>query len=157
LPRPVQEKAFDRRVLWIVLLILLAIQAPTVLDARNGNLPVGGSPTADNGVEQIASFFDEAPYGTVLYDHWYSWQWRYHLLDDTVYISWFPGPDALVRDLKVFGGDGSQRYIALPATTAAVPILDAVKRAGFNLRLVQTTESSSRSTSINLFQFIAPE
>jgi 4-amino-4-deoxy-L-arabinose transferase-like glycosyltransferase len=157
LPIPAQNKIFRRDILLIVPLILFAIQAPSVFEARNGNLPVGGSPTADNGVEQIAFFFDEAPYGTVLYDHWHSWQWRYHLLDDTVYISWFPGPDALIRDLQVFGGDGSQRYIALPAAAAAEPILDALTRAGFGLRLIQTAESSSESTSINLFQIMAPE
>ena len=40
-----------------------------------------GQPTADQGAAQIAQLLVEAPYGTVLYDHWYSWQWRYHLFD----------------------------------------------------------------------------
>ncbi len=61
--------------------------------ARHGRFPVGGQPTADQGAWQVAERLRDAPYGTVLYDHWYSWQWRYHLFDTGVYVSWFPNPD----------------------------------------------------------------
>ena len=97
---------------------------------RNGRYPIGGQEDADNGAWQIAAFLADEPYGTVLYDHWYSWQWHYHLFDKGVYVSWFPHASALVEDLAVFGGKG-RRYIVLPDTTAALPILRELKHAGY--------------------------
>jgi hypothetical protein len=81
-----------------------------------------------------------APYGTVLYDHWYSWQWRYHLLDSGVYVSWFPHPAALARDLTAFGHNRQPRYLALPNSSAADPVLRAVTAAGFHAQHVYTAE-----------------
>ena len=75
----------------------------------------------------------DAPYGTVLYDHWYSWQWRYQLFDSRVYASWFPHADALLADLAAFGGSGPPRAIALPASAAARPVARRLAAAGYRL------------------------
>jgi 4-amino-4-deoxy-L-arabinose transferase-like glycosyltransferase len=114
----------------VSLVVLLAFPAA---EARLGRWPIGGQPTADQGAWRVAEQLREAPYGTVLYDHWYSWQWRYHLFDSGVYVSWFPHGDALREDLAVFGDDGSPRYLVLPAGPTADPVRRAVAGAGFAL------------------------
>jgi hypothetical protein len=113
-------------------LLLLVLQAPAVLAAREGSLPVGGRSGADQGAAEISSVLNGEPDGTVLYDHWYSWQWRYHLFDRGVYVSWFPHPQALAEDLLAFGSQG-RRYLALPNSPAAQPVITAVESAGFAL------------------------
>lgn len=114
--------------------VLLAL--PAALQARQGAFPVGGRPAADSGAAEVAEALADAPYGTVLYDHWYSWQWRYYLFDSGVYVSWFPHPDALAEDVRVFAEDGDDRYVALPAGAVARPVHRAVAEAGFKLRRV---------------------
>lgn len=108
--------------------------------ARRGAFALGGWPKADDGAHQVAAYLATAPYGTVLYDHWYSWQWRYHLFDTGVYVSWFPHPAALADDLLAFGARGT-RWLALPATDAALPVRRAVVTAGFTLRPVLHTDA----------------
>jgi len=124
-----------------VLPVLLAL--PAALQARQGVFPVGGRPAADGGAAEVATALVDAPYGTVLYDHWYSWQWRYYLFDSGVYVSWFPHADALTEDLRVFAGDEGARdegarYLALPAAEMARPVRRAVVEAGFDLQAVHS-------------------
>lgn len=102
-------------------------------NARLGRFPVGGSPTADQGAWRVAATLRDKPYGTVLYDHWYSWHWRYQLFDTGVYVSWFPHAQALLDDLAVFAGDGAARYVVLPASGAADPVRRALRQAGYEL------------------------
>lgn len=119
--------------------LLLALMMGTAWQARNGRLPIGGQPGADAGARAIAACLADAPYGTVLYDHWYSWQWRYHLFDKNVYVSWVAHPQALARDLAVFGHNGQPRYLALPVDARALPFHRAVREAGFYLEPVATS------------------
>jgi 4-amino-4-deoxy-L-arabinose transferase-like glycosyltransferase len=130
----------------LVALLLL----PGAWQARNGRLPIGGSPTADSGAQEIAQLLYDAPYGTVLYDHWYSWQWRYHLFDRRVYVSWLPHPAVLADELTAFGGDGSPRYVALPADKRARPFMTAVSQAGYQLIDI----SPPSATGIRLYQIV---
>lgn len=125
---------FPRESRLVALLILL--QLPLALDARAGRFAIGGLPTADQGAAAVAQLLADAPYGTVLYDHWYSWHWRYHLFDKRIYVSWFPHPDALAEDLNAFGRDGNQRFIALPKGDRSRPVKRAVTGAGFRLQAV---------------------
>ena len=104
-------------------LLLLSSAYP----ARLGRWPIGGQPTADGGAAQLAQELVNAPYGTVLYDHWYSWHWRYHFIDTGVYVSWFPHPAGLVEDVAVFGTDG--RYLILPVDGRATPVLRTLHEA----------------------------
>lgn len=115
------------------LLVMVLLMLPSAWTARSGGYPIGGSPGADSGATAAAALLQDAPYGTVLYDHWYSWQWRYHLFDKTVYVSWFPHPDALLDDLAVFGGSGATRLIVLPDSDAAAPVRRALAGAGYRL------------------------
>ncbi len=124
------------RFIFFILLILLLFPA---FAARNGRFPMGGQRLADDGAAEIAEFLADAPYGTVLYDHWYSWQWGYHLFDKRVFVSWFPDAEALLENLAVFGDDGSPRYIVLPNTAVSQPIQRALQDAGFTLQPVANT------------------
>lgn len=109
---------------------------PVAADARAGRYPIGGQPAADGGAAAVAAALADAPYGTVLYDHWYSWHWRYQLFDRRVYVSWFPHARALLDDLAAFGGSGPARYIALPAGETAAPVVRRLREAGYGLALV---------------------
>jgi 4-amino-4-deoxy-L-arabinose transferase-like glycosyltransferase len=116
---------------------IVLLQIPWVSSARSGALPLGGQPAADQGAAEVGQYLADAPYGTVLYDHWYSWHWRYHFFDRGVYVSWFPNAQALVEELRVFhratADDGAARYVVLPATAVARPVIRAVEDAGFQL------------------------
>ncbi len=130
--RPIRVN--PRAILPALLFILLL---PGAVAARNGRFPIGSSPTSDAGASQIAVVLQDAPYGTVLYDHWFSWQWRYHLFDQKVYVSWFPHPAGLADELAVFGRDGNLHYLVLPDSAVSRPVLRAVEQAGF--RLIEET------------------
>jgi hypothetical protein len=68
----------------------------------------------------------------VLYDHWYSWQWRYHFFDTGVYVNWVPHADQLIADLDGFYDD--QRYIVLPDSAESLPFQRALHAAGYELQ-----------------------
>jgi hypothetical protein len=139
----------------LLLLFLIIVILPGAVAARDGRYPVGGRPSADDGAAQVASFLAGEPYGTVLYDHWWSWHWRYYFFDKGVYVSWFPYPAALVKDLAVFGGDEHGRYLVLPASGAALPVQRAVSEAGFDLLPVFTASGSDRESTMLLYRIVA--
>ncbi len=118
----------------IVILALLFFSASW--SARNGR-----SSQTDADTATVAAALAAAPYGTVLYDHWSSWQMRYHLFDKRVYVSWFPHGQALATDLTAFGQDGSLRYLVLPNTAVSQPIIRSVQEAGFALTAVRQTDT----------------
>jgi len=115
------------------LLLLVGLLSIPAWNAANGRYPIGGQPTADKGAADVTDYLADAPYGTVLYDHWYSWQWRYHFFDKGVYVNWVPYPAALAEDLATFGHNGQPRYLALPADDTALPFQRAVQQSGFHL------------------------
>jgi 4-amino-4-deoxy-L-arabinose transferase-like glycosyltransferase len=154
LPPQVTERFITQRTLWLAPFLLVALQATAVLDARAGRLPIGGNTVADDGVSQIVTSLADAPYGTVLYDHWYSWQWRYQLFDQPVYVSWFPHPEALAADLAVFGHEEAPRYIALPHSAAAIPVRRAIEDAGFDLLSIHTAHDPDGLPSLTLYQVV---
>lgn len=126
----------------LILLLLLLVQASPALAARAGLFPVGGRPDSDQGAWQIAAYLQGAPYGTVLYDHWFSWHWRYAFIDRGVYTSWFEHPQGLAQDLKLFGKEPGKRYLVLPGDASAGPVLRAVRRSGFRALPVLRTEEA---------------
>ena len=98
--------------------------------------------------EQVAGYLADSPYGTVLYDHWLSWELRYYLFDSRVYVSWFPDAAALVSDLQSFGAD-PPRYLVVPAWEDASPILQDARAAGFGMQPVfHATKPDSTSSFI---------
>jgi hypothetical protein len=116
------------RITLVLLLILLML--PSALRSGDGVYPIGGDHGNYDGIEEVAQFFERAPYGTVLYDHWLSWELRYYLFDSRVYVSWFPHEAALVRDLGAFGTDPA-RYLIAPTWEDAESIIRAVEGANY--------------------------
>lgn len=141
-------RVYPRSIFFLFLVVLLIFPA---WRARYGRYPVGGQANADQGAAQIAAVLADEPYGTVLYDHWYSWQWGYHLFYRQVYVSWFPHGTALAEDLAVFGRDGNARYITLPNSMISQPIIRAIHTAGFQLRPIAT------AGNIALYQILPDE
>lgn len=126
----------------VLLGLLLGLGRPALL-AQNGAWPIGARPIADGGASEIASLLAEAPYGTVLYDHWYSWQWRYYFLHKGVYVSWFYDPAGLVNDLQLFYDSSQARYVVLPNSAESRPVTFALQQAGFSLNLVHRAAEMS--------------
>ncbi len=154
LPAQVEPWLSPAKVTLVLPIVLVAFQSSTVLQARAGELPIGGQPTADQGAAEIAESLFDMPYGTVLYDHWYSWHWRYQLFDKGVYVSWFPHPAGLVEELAVFGRDGNRHLLALPNDAAAEPVKRAVREVGLELVLLQTAEQPPGLTAVQLYEIV---
>ncbi len=127
---------FPGRAVALLLIVVAVLHLPVAAAARVGHYPIGGQPAADGGAALVARALTDAPYGTVLYDHWYSWHWRYQLFDRRVYVSWFPHADALLADLAAFGQTGPARYVALPRDGTAAPLLRRLGMAGYRLTAV---------------------
>lgn len=149
--RAARRKRPLRVTLAAALVVLVLAQLPVTLAARAGQLPIGGRPDADGGAATTALLLKDAPYGTVLYDHWYSWHWRYQLFDGRVYVSWFPHADALLADLDVFAGQGPPRYIALPSSAVARPIIRRLSENGYRLELL---DAQVDAPDMNLYRII---
>jgi 4-amino-4-deoxy-L-arabinose transferase-like glycosyltransferase len=141
-------RVHPRPILFLLLFLMLIFPAWA---ARYGRYPVGGQINADQGAAEIAAVLADEPYGTVLYDHWYSWQWGYHLFYRKVYVSWFPHSAALAEDLAVFGRDGHNRYVALPTGKISQPIIRTIHTAGFQLQPVAV------AGNIALYQILPDE
>jgi len=145
-----RARPLDR--LMAVALVLVLLLAPANRAAA-GSLPLGGDRGLYDGIDQVAEFFADHPYGTVLYDHWLSWQLRYYLFDSRVYVSWFADPARLQEDLRVFG-DRSPRYLVLPAWEEVAPLEAAVAGAGYRLEPVLTAERPDGSISFFVYRII---
>lgn len=150
----VRERRPHRYAFLMTLTLLTLALIPTALAARDGRFPIGGRPDADGGAAGAARLLKDAPYGTVLYDHWYSWHWAYQLFDSRVYVSWFPQADALLDDLAVFAGRGPERYVALPSSAVAAPIRRRLSAAGYGLEALGGQDETATMT---LYRIIAPE
>ncbi len=121
----------------------MLVLLPGAWEGRNGRFPIGGSPEADGGAAEIAGYLYDAPYGTVLYDHWFSWQWGYHLFDRGVYVNWVPNPALLAEDLTVFGDGDNVRFIVLPTDGAERPFIREIEAAGFKVEPIPEAGGTS--------------
>jgi hypothetical protein len=148
------SRRYSYYLIGLVAMIFLAIQLPDISSSSQGELPIGGRPDAVGGIAEASILLREQPPGTVLYDHWYSWQWRYHLFDSNVYVSWFPDPQSLADDLQVFGSKDDARFVALPNSAEALPVIRAVRSAGFDLALETGPSDPSERRSIELYRLV---
>ena len=137
-----------------LLIIIALLLLPNARQAAAGALPLGGDHGTYQGVEQVAEFFADHPYGTVLYDHWLSWHWRYYLFDSRVYVSWFPDPAALVADLQVFSAN-PPRYLVIPAWESPLPIVQTLQAAGFHARVAFQAHRPDGTLSMSVWEIRA--
>lgn len=119
--------------------LMTLLLLPQGMRAGRSEFPVGGSSTADGGAAEIAAFLIDKPYGTVLYDHFYSWHWRTAFFDTGVFVSWFPSPEWFGRELQVFGDRPGEKYVVLPTDSRANPIRRTASETGFTLVPVATS------------------
>lgn len=121
---------------WVTAALALLI-LPGSAQATRSAFPIGGDHGAYDGIDRAAGYLHGLPPGTVLYDHWLSWEWSYYLFDAPVYVSWFPSPQALTVDLKAFGMS-SPRYLAVPAWESIGEVRAAAAAAGYEMVAVFT-------------------
>lgn len=148
------DRPYPRIAFTLVVAVVVIAAIPTAAEAYAGRYPIGGRADADGGAAGAARLLKDAPYGTVLYDHWYSWHWRYQLFDRRVYVSWFPHADALLDDLSAFGGRGPARYIALPASAVASPVVRILAERGYRLERLSGQDDTA---SMTLYRIVTAE
>lgn len=135
----------------IVLLLSAFSLLPSALVASRSGYPIGGDHGAYDGIDQIAETLRQVPPGSVLYDHWLSWELGFYLFDGPAYMVWMPGPEALADDLRAFGAT-SPRYIVSPAWESFAETKAAIEAAGFTVEPIQTTRRRDGSLSFTLYQ-----
>ena len=136
---------------WLFLALLAATMMPGAVRVAGGRLPLGGDHGLHDGIEQVAGFMDEYPYGTVLYDHWLSWELRYYLFDSKVYVSWFPDAATLTADLRAFGRS-SPRFLIVPAWESADDLELAARSAGFVMAPIFQARRADGTISFQIFR-----
>lgn len=135
--------------------LLLLAQLPVAVAAARSDYPIGGNENWDEGTAQVAEWLADEPYGTVLYDHWYGWHWRYYLFNKRVYHYWFSDSEALLEDLRVFGDDAAARYLILPPDPAVGnPITRTLTDAGYGLSLIGTTVLPDGQHGVSLYRIM---
>jgi hypothetical protein len=109
---------------------LCLLIAPPAVQAAHSRYPIGGDHGAYDGIDGAARFIDTLPQGSVLYDHWLSWEWNFYLYGAPVYVAWFPSPESLTTDLEAFGAT-SLRYLAVPTWEGEAEMRAAAATAGY--------------------------
>ena len=132
---------------------LLLLAGPGAWRAAHSAYPIGGDHGAYDGIDGAAAFIRTLPRGSVLYDHWLSWEWNYYLFGGPVYISWFSSPGALTTDLKSFGAS-SPRYLAVPAWEGDAEVRAAAAAAGFDFVPIYTAHRRDGPTTIEVYQLL---
>ena len=128
-----------------------AKRRPGSLQAAHSVYPIGGDHGAYDGIDGAAQFLRARPAGTVLYDHWLSWEWSYYLYDGPVYVAWFPAPAALAVDLESFG-QSSPRYLAVPAWEAVGEVRAAAAEAGYEFTPVYTAYRRDGAATLTIYE-----
>lgn len=124
---------------------------PSALTAARSAYPLGGDHGAYDGIDAVAHYLNALPEGTVLYDFWLSWQWRFYLFDGPTYVAWLPTPEALATDLRAFGRT-SPRYLVAPDWESVAEARAAAAHAGFSLRPVHEAYRRDGSRSFVVYQ-----
>ena len=132
----------------VTIALLLGSMWPGAAVARRGGHTLGGYPTADSGAAAAAAALDGVPWGTVLYDRDYSWHWRFHFLDQPVFVNWHPSAISIAGDLAVHGHDDTLRYLAWPVEETGRVLARDLAAVGFRLELI------GRFEQINLYQIV---
>ncbi|MDW8326669.1 MAG: glycosyltransferase family 39 protein [Anaerolineales bacterium] len=136
---------------YFLLSISFLLLLPSALTAARSGYPIGGDHGAYDGIDDVARYLNALPQGTVLYDFWLSWQWRFYLFDGPAYVAWMPTPEALATDLRAFGRT-SPRYLVAPSWESIAEIQAAVVQAGFTLRPVYEAHRRDGSRSFMVYR-----
>ncbi|MBI5082457.1 MAG: glycosyltransferase family 39 protein [Chloroflexi bacterium] len=140
--------------LFIVHSSLFILLLPPAFTSSQSAFPIGGDHGSYDGIDQIAATLRSAPADSVLYDYWLSWEWRFYLFDNPLYVAWMPDTDAIQKDLKAFGKK-SPRYIVAPSWVSFSETQTAIESANFKVEKIQTTTRRDGSPSFTLYQIIS--
>jgi hypothetical protein len=136
------------------LLVAVALALlPGSFAATRSAYPIGGDHGAYDGVDDAARYLANLPAGTVLYDHWLSWQWNYYLYDAPVYVAWMPTPEAFAADLAAFGTT-SPRYLAVPSWEQDAELRAAGVAAGYDFVPRHTSFRRDGSLSLTIYELV---
>lgn len=134
--------------------LFLFFLLPSAFTAARSGYPIGGDHGAYDGIDDTARYLNALPDGTVLYDFWLSWQWRFYLYAGPAYVAWLPTPEALATDLRAFGRT-SPRYLVVPSWESETEARAAAARAGFSLRPVHAAYRRDGSHSFVVYQLVS--
>ncbi|HKZ85860.1 MAG TPA: glycosyltransferase family 39 protein [Anaerolineae bacterium] len=132
------------------------IALPFALQAARSEIPIGGDHGPHDGIDRVAAYLRELPVGTVVYDHWLSWEFDYYLWEAPLYRAYFDTPADLARDLRVFGRS-STRYIVVPASESRGKIERAVADAGFRIAPVMKSADRLGRTAFVVYRTVPRE
>ena len=135
---------------WAAPALALAM-LPAAITASRSGFPVGGDHGAYDGIDLVARYLAAKPKGSVLYDHWLSWELRYYLDDAPIYLVWMPDGDTLASDLRAFGRS-SDRYFVSPSWEDDSAMRRAAQEAGFTFQPVYDTTRRDGSVSFTVYQ-----
>lgn len=133
--------------------LALTLAAPAGTAVRSG-YPIGGDHGAYDGLDGAAAYLNALPEGTVVYDHWLSWEWGFYLYGGPVYVAWLPAPAALATDLRAFGAQ-SPRYLAVPAWESEAEWRAAAGEAGYVFALVHTAYRRDGAVTLRVYRLEA--
>jgi hypothetical protein len=121
--------------------------------AAEAQYPIGGDHGVYDGIEQVAAYLSALPSGTVVYDHWLTWELSYYLGEGHIYLAYFDTPAALADDLRVFAKDGV-RYVIFPAGELPDKVIDAIGQVGYTLSPVFETKNRFDQTSFTIYRIV---
>lgn len=138
----------------VACIALLATVLPASLRASASGYALGGDHGAYDGIERVAAVLRSAPTGSVLYDHWLGWQWKFYLDHGPLHVSWVQGPTNLQTDLRTFGSV-SPRYFVAPSWEPFAEMQSAISAAGYACVPLLNTTRRDGSHSFMLYQLVA--
>ncbi len=118
---------------WLLIGTLLLL--PTAFDAARDQLPLGSAEGMHPGMDRLGAYLEAKPLGTVIYDRWLGWELGYYLGTwSNKRLTYYPTPEALIPDALALD-DPAPRYFVAPDDVDVTPWLEALRRAGFTVRL----------------------
>lgn len=142
---------------WAAPVLILGLMAGPAFTASRSGYPLGGDHGAYDGIDAMAGVIASMPAGSVLYDHWLSWQWNFYLFDAGTYVVWLPSPGALADDLRAFGGASAQRLFVVPGWEVATEWQRAAEGAGFAMQPIHWVSDRNGKISFTLYRFLADD
>jgi len=142
---------------WVTAAVIAGLAVATASPAwaaTRSLFPVGGDHGAYDGLDGAAAFLRGLPDGTVLYDHWLSWEWGFYLYGGPVYVAWLPAPATLATDLRAFGSD-SARYLAVPAWESEAEWRASAAQAGYAFEPVYTAYRRDGPVTLRVYRLVA--
>jgi hypothetical protein len=134
--------------------LMAALPGP-LLGAMHSQIPVGGDHGAYDGIDDLSAYIrDHLPPGSVLYDHWLGYHYRFYLYGAALHIHWYPDLTDLSQDAQAYVRE--PRYIAFPSWRDSSSAVASMTRAGIALAPVYETHRRDGSTSFRLYRLVGP-